>query len=102
MIYESRALKLRKNRLKKDYGLSWDAYQAMWEGQNRKCAICFRSIKTFPSRREGGSRYEGRACVDHDHDTKIIRGLLCPKCNKGLGQFSDDPVILSRAIDYLT
>ena len=39
--------------------------------------------------------------VDHDHITKEIRGMLCSHCNRGLGHFRDDPILLEFAAQYL-
>lgn len=39
--------------------------------------------------------------VDHSHDKKVFRGLLCSKCNMGIGLFQDNPQLLQKAIEYL-
>jgi len=39
--------------------------------------------------------------VDHNHLTGEIRGLLCQRCNQGLGSFLENPEILNKAILYL-
>lgn len=39
--------------------------------------------------------------IDHDHDSGIVRGVLCALCNTGIGMFRDDPELLLRAVEYL-
>lgn len=39
--------------------------------------------------------------VDHDHDTNIVRGILCNHCNRGLGHFLDNNKLLEAAINYI-
>lgn len=42
-----------------------------------------------------------RLCIDHCHKTGNIRGILCSKCNTGLGMFRDSPELLIKASMYL-
>lgn len=73
------------------YGLSPEDVAVMLARQNRECAICTVEI------------HDGRDgfCVDHDHATGRIRGLLCRKCNVMLGMVDDRPEVLASAIRYL-
>ena len=72
----------------KQYGLSLEQYQEILEVQNQACKICKRKFTKGPH-------------VDHCHTHGHVRGLLCSKCNTGLGMFDDDPERLLRAADYL-
>ena len=65
-------------------------YQSLLQKQNGRCAICRR----YPSSKRG-------LAFDHCHETNHARGLLCHKCNMGLGMFSDNWLILDNAIEYL-
>lgn len=80
----------------KTYGLSIGAYEALLKGQNHRCGICQNPILPV-----GQGRNRDRACVDHDHATGAVRGLLCDRCNRSLGGFLDDPILLRKAADYL-
>ena len=73
------------------YGLSAEQQMEMEASQDRKCAICKGDFGT-------GIHY---CHVDHCHVTGKVRGLLCPKCNRGLGQFKDNIESLKAAICYL-
>lgn len=73
------------------YGITGDEYNAMLAQQNGCCAIC----QTPPTE----SR---RLCVDHCHTTGAVRGLLCDRCNVGIGKFNDDPALVAVALEYLT
>lgn len=41
-------------------------------------------------------------CIDHCHNTGVVRGVLCRSCNTGIGLLKDDVKILNSAISYLT
>lgn len=44
---------------------------------------------------------ESKLAVDHDHKTGKIRGMLCSHCNRGIGHFRDDPVLMRFAATYI-
>jgi hypothetical protein len=76
--------------------MSRTEYEACLESQQGRCAICG-SEQGHTSK----SGHQARLSVDHDHTNGHIRGLLCNRCNRGLGYFSDSPVLLSKALHYL-
>lgn len=78
------------NSASRKYGITKEDYQQMWDKQGGFCRICSKILD--------GQR---RPAVDHDHITGKVRGLLCSKCNTGLGQFNDNPDLLLLACDYL-
>lgn len=74
------------------YKITIEEYDEIVMKQGRACAIC----RYIPS---GVSR--DRLTVDHEHGTDRIRGLLCLKCNAGLGMLGDDLESLEKAVAYL-
>lgn len=60
---------------KAKYGITPEEFYAKLAAQNNKCAICGRDMND----------YTRIFCVDHNHTTNKVRGLLCDPCNYGLG-----------------
>lgn len=83
--------KNRDGHLRRKFGITSETFDAMFEAQEGRCAICRR--KPTP----GISLH-----VDHEHATNRVRGLLCFKCNNALGDFEDDQALLLSAVNYLT
>ena len=84
----------RKTRLRK-YKLTLGEYREIADSQNNVCSICG---KPETSKRNG---FVQSLSVDHCHKTNINRGLLCHKCNIGLGVFEDNIDVMASAISYL-
>ena len=89
----------RRERLKQYYGLTKEDYDGLLRSQGNTCAICRTT--------ESGARDWH---VDHDHACcpgrktcgQCVRGILCHRCNAGLGYFRDNTTNMARAIEYLT
>jgi len=69
-----------------------DHSEEIINNHNGQCDICQSEIPGYGRR---------SFCIDHDHKTGIVRGMLCQKCNIGLGNFNDNPELLQKAIKYL-
>ena len=76
-----------KWRIKHRYNLTPEMYKELWDSQEARCALCEEPF--------------GQAYIDHNHDTRRVRGLLCPSCNMGLGAFHESIEILERTIAYI-
>lgn len=85
---------MRNYDLMKSYSITHDEYSSILLSQGGKCAIC--EIKE--SDLVGRKKY---LCVDHNHKTGQIRGLICDKCNRGIGLLQDSIDVLQKAIVYL-
>jgi hypothetical protein len=73
------------------HGLRREQIDLLFALQGSACAIC---RATDPGTKQGWA-------VDHDHSTGIARGVLCHKCNTGIGFLRDDPSRLRAAAAYL-
>lgn len=73
--------------LVRNYGITYEQYLERYNSQGGICPICkiFRLVLS----------------VDHDHKTNKIRGLVCNKCNTGMGHLKDNIKNLKNAIIYL-
>jgi hypothetical protein len=86
------------------HGISIERFMKIMDDQDYSCAICgvYLASDDAPKR-----------CIDHDHAHcassfscgECVRGILCTKCNRGLGLFGDDTIpcieTLMRALTYL-
>lgn len=79
----------RNNYLVKTYGITLDDYNRRLESQDGRCAICRRLPRKYV------------LCVDHDHKTGRIRGLLCIRCNRHLGAVGDNLERVMKFVEYL-
>lgn len=69
------------------YGITREDVADIALRQGGKCAIC-----ESPDR---------NLHIDHDHESKVVRGLLCLQCNHAIGNLREDPVLFARALEYL-
>jgi hypothetical protein len=69
------------------HGVEPDEFEALKAAQGGGCAICGRDDESLK--------------VDHCHARSVVRGLLCDRCNRGIGYFADDPARLIAAAAYV-
>jgi hypothetical protein len=82
--------KIRRKWELKQYGITIEQYDEMYQKQEGKCLIC------------SGTNTRGYTlAVDHNHTTKVVRGLLCSSCNSAIGLMKDSTYLLKRMIFYL-
>ena len=72
-------------------GFTQEYFDTKLSEQGNVCAICGTDTP-------GG---RGDFHADHCHKTGQTRGVLCRKCNAGLGHFNDSVENIKKAIEYL-
>lgn len=77
----------RAKKLRERYGMTTEEYDRRYAAQEGKCLVC--------------GAFMDRLHVDHDHQTKEVRGLLCDGCNGALGKVNDRPDVLRKLAEYL-
>ena len=85
----------RNARLGREFGISIEDYEALLASQDGLCAICHR-----PETRQMFGR-TSHMTVDHDHETGLIRALLCHGCNASIGLLEESPDRCRAAAAYL-
>lgn len=69
------------------YGLTPEQYHGLYNNQKGCCAIC--------------GEHRPKLHIDHNHKTKVVRGLLCENCNRMLGMAHERLSVLRSAVTYL-
>ena len=78
--------------IKRVYGVSKEYYNSLISKNKNKCGICGNTF-TY--------KYPNKPCIDHNHETKKIRGLLCFKCNTAIGFFNDNSKVITMGINWI-
>lgn len=86
--YRSRTNYGRRWELQNRYGITLEDWFSMLEAVDNKCELC-------------GDAGTEALCVDHDHVSGKVRGVLCRSCNRAIGQLGDNCEALWRAATYL-
>jgi hypothetical protein len=93
--YRSLTVREKKKLSLVKYGITVKEYVSLLKKQRGRCAIC-------RSKDPGGQWKNKTFFVDHCHDTDKVRGLLCCRCNAGLGYFMDSAYLIFYAYKYLS
>lgn len=83
------------SRVTSEFGVTAEELEDMTLEQNNTCAICGKP----ESRMRNGVPL--RLCIDHNHRTGVVRGLLCSRCNVAIGMMDDDPDLFLAAAQYI-
>ena len=78
------------------YGITGPERKVLLEKQNSRCKLCKHKIKF------DGTSKQRSACVDHNHETGKIRGILCGNCNTNIGFLENRNIDLDELKEYLT
>lgn len=89
--YEKNKIRLKNNKLIRDYGITYDEYVEMLNQQNGICIICGKTEE------DNGKML----AVDHDHKTNKVRELLCSSCNLVIGFIEKNNLDFEKLKKYI-
>ena len=81
------------------YGITLEQYEELFKKQGGVCALCKKPETVRRNKKTDGGE---RLAVDHCHDTGLVRGLLCFKCNTAIGALGDTQEAALKAMKYLS
>jgi Recombination endonuclease VII len=94
--YHNNPQKTKNTIIKKKYGISLEDYDILFTACGGVCEICG---EPETAKHQNGS--VKMLAVDHDHETDMVRGLLCSRCNTAIGLLRDRVDLLFTAAEYL-
>ena len=86
-----------RGHLRRSYGLQVKDWDALFARQGGVCAICGQPETRYNNK----SKKTQKLCVDHNHRTDAVRGLLCHRCNSTIGLVEESTYRLQQMIEYL-
>ena len=86
--YQQNKRRINQRTFIKTHGVGLTYKNLLLASQGFKCAICGKVLKPNSS----------EACLDHDHKTDEIRGVLCRLCNAYIGRYGDNIIGVSKGI----
>lgn len=99
MSREQRYQERRQRHLRHTFGIDAEAFAKLYDAASGKCQICGKLLAAI----HRGEQAEGGEypCIDHSKTCGCVRGLLCVRCNLGLGQLGHSISRLAEAVGYL-
>lgn len=84
------------NRITSTYGIGVDEFLDLFAGQQHRCAVCGKALVLFSTDRTEAP------VVDHNHETGVVRGILCHPCNVAVGWIEKRPKRTLQAMEYIS
>ena len=94
--YRKDPQRLKDQVLRSTHGLTQGQLNWLRDNHGDRCAICDNPETAI---HQSGTLRD--LAIDHDHKASTVRGMLCSRCNTGIGLFRDNPELLRQAIEYL-